>query len=138
MFTADWVVDALCRGEDPEIFFPELGLGASRYSLRQSIAIAKTVCRRCPVQPLCLDAALARNESQGVWGGVHFGQTRSGVRDEMRRLRGVDMIRSFEHGTESGAKRHGRDGEKPCPACRNAARAAGRRRKTEMRRQAQP
>ena len=133
MFTADWVVDALCRteGHPPDLWFPDT-VGA-----RAEVARAKMVCRRCPVQPLCLDAALARNESQGVWGGVHFGQTRSGVRDEMRRLRGVDMIRSFEHGTESGAKRHGRDGEKPCPACRNAARAAGRRRK-EMRRQAQP
>lgn len=130
MFTADWIVQALCRTEGhPDMFFPEHGTG------RVDAARAKAICRQCPVQPLCLDAALARNESQGVWGGVHFGQTRSVVRDEMRRLRGVDMIRSFEHGTEAGAKRHERDGEKPCAACRNAAAAAWRRRKTEMRRQ---
>jgi WhiB family redox-sensing transcriptional regulator len=133
MFTADWIVEALCRGEDPEIFFPELG--GTRYALRQAAAIAKTVCRRCPVQQACLDAALARNEHHGVWGGVHMGQTRSSTREEMRQIRGVDVDSGFIHGTPEGAKRHERAGEKTCPACRNAATAAHRRRKTEMRQQ---
>ena len=123
MFTADWIINALCRTEGhPDLWFPD------HAGARIEAARAKAICRRCDVQPLCLDDALARNESQGVWGGVHFGQTKSVVRDEMRRLRGVDMIRSFEHGTESGAKSHEREGEKPCPACRNAASAAWRRR----------
>lgn len=33
------------------------------------------------------------------------------------------------HGTEARARRHYRDGESPCPACREAERAARRRRK---------
>jgi len=133
MFTPDWVVHAVCRGEDPEIFFPEIR--TTRYSLRQSIALAQTICRRCPVQQRCLDAALARNERDGVWGGVHFGTTRAWTREEMRQIRGVDIAIGFIHGTEAGAERHERLGEKACPACRNAATAAWRRRKSEMRRQ---
>jgi WhiB family redox-sensing transcriptional regulator len=83
MFTADWVVDALCRTEGhPDLWFPDTA-GA-----RVQIARAKMVCRRCPVQTECLDYALSLDEKQGVWAGIHFGQTRTGVRDEMRRLRG--------------------------------------------------
>ena len=130
MFTADWVVDALCRTEGhPDMWHPEHGTG------RVDAARAKQICRRCPVQQHCLDAALARNERDGVWGGVHFGQTRASVRDEMRVMRGIEVDSGFVHGTESGARRHERDGEKPCAACRNAASAAWRRRKAERKEQ---
>lgn len=35
----------------------------------QDIAQAKQVCARCPVVAECLEAALARREPWGVWGG---------------------------------------------------------------------
>ena len=41
----DWRHRAICRDEDPELFFP---VGTSGPALLQ-IAEAKTVCRRCPV-----------------------------------------------------------------------------------------
>ena len=41
----DWRHDAICRDEDPELFFP---VGTSGPALMQ-IAEAKSVCRRCPV-----------------------------------------------------------------------------------------
>lgn len=130
MFTADWIVHALCRTEGhPDQWFPD------HAGARTVIARAKQICQQCPVQPQCLDDALARNENQGVWGGVHFGQTRASVRDEMRVMRGIEVDSGFVHGTESGAKRHERDGEKPCAACRNAASAAWRRRKAERKEQ---
>jgi WhiB family redox-sensing transcriptional regulator len=36
------------------------------------IARAKAICAECPVRRACLDAALARREPYGVWGGQLF------------------------------------------------------------------
>lgn len=57
----EWARDGLCAQTDPEVFFPEKG---------RSNAAAKRVCVACPVRVACLDAALARNERFGVWGGL--------------------------------------------------------------------
>ena len=46
----DWRHEALCRDEDPELFFP---VGNSGPALAQ-IASAKLVCNRCPVTNQCL------------------------------------------------------------------------------------
>ena len=46
----DWRHNAVCRGEDPELFFP---VGNSGPALAQ-IAKAKLVCNRCPVSSQCL------------------------------------------------------------------------------------
>lgn len=58
---ASWREYALCAQADPEAFFPEKG---------GSVAEAKRVCARCPVQAACLDYALRNNERFGVWGGT--------------------------------------------------------------------
>jgi len=34
------------------------------------VARAKAICRSCALRADCLDGAIARNESYGVWGGV--------------------------------------------------------------------
>jgi WhiB family redox-sensing transcriptional regulator len=60
----DWRHRAICRDEDPELFFP---VGTSGPALLQ-IAEAKSVCRRCPVVSECLDHALGSGEEAGVWG----------------------------------------------------------------------
>ena len=57
----DWRADALCAQTDPEVFFPEKG---------GSPALAKRVCRVCPVRLPCLAFALAVGERHGVWGGL--------------------------------------------------------------------
>lgn len=46
----DWRHKAVCREEDPELFFP---VGNSGPALAQ-IAKAKVVCNRCPVTAQCL------------------------------------------------------------------------------------
>jgi WhiB family transcriptional regulator, redox-sensing transcriptional regulator len=46
----DWRHKAVCRDEDPELFFP---VGNSGPALAQ-IADAKLVCNRCPVTTECL------------------------------------------------------------------------------------
>lgn len=70
-----WDLQAACRTEDPELFWP---VGTSGPALLQ-IAEAKTVCRRCPVVSECLTWALESGQDAGVWGGH--------TEDERRALR---------------------------------------------------
>ena len=52
-----------CRANNPELWFAESP---------SDVEYAKTLCRDCPVQELCLDGALERREPWGVWGGQLF------------------------------------------------------------------
>jgi WhiB family redox-sensing transcriptional regulator len=62
MFPAppEWTALAVCGQTDPEEFFPEKG---------GTTALAKKICRSCPVTAQCLDYALTHNEQFGIWGG---------------------------------------------------------------------
>ncbi|MGC4986625.1 WhiB family transcriptional regulator [Streptomyces sp. DT193] len=62
-----------CADEDPELFFP---IGDSGPALLQE-GEAKAVCRRCPLIERCLQGALERGESAGVWGGLSEKERRS-------------------------------------------------------------
>ena len=58
-----WRQDARCRDESASLvalFFSEQ---------LDDIARAKAFCRVCPVRQECLEAAQARREPWGVWGG---------------------------------------------------------------------
>jgi WhiB family redox-sensing transcriptional regulator len=55
-----WQEAAACRGLDPELFFPTRG---------EDYREARKVCAACPVRWECLEAALARSERFGFWGG---------------------------------------------------------------------
>jgi WhiB family redox-sensing transcriptional regulator len=63
----DWRHRAVCRTEDPELFFP---ISNSGHANLLQIAEAKTVCRRCPVVTQCLTWALESGQDAGVWGGM--------------------------------------------------------------------
>lgn len=66
---------ALCAtSPTPDFWFPLTG---------ESSEQAKGVCRRCPVRQDCLDWALTKNETHGVWGGLSPKE-----RQAIRRLRG--------------------------------------------------
>ena len=56
-----WEASALCAQVGAVLFFPKKG---------ESTAPAKAICRRCEVRAECLEAALARHERYGVWGGL--------------------------------------------------------------------
>ena len=62
----DWRDQALCRDEDPELFFP---IGVAGSSLQQ-IERAKAVCQQCPVSRQCLTLALDSGQDVGIWGGL--------------------------------------------------------------------
>lgn len=56
-----WQQQALCRGVEPEVFFPISEEDAGR---------AKEICAACMVREECLAYSLTHRERYGVWGGV--------------------------------------------------------------------
>ena len=80
----DWRHRAICRDEDPELFFP---VGTSGPALLQ-IAEAKAVCRRCPVMSDCLSWALHSGQDAGVWGGMSEDERRAVKRQHPAPARG--------------------------------------------------
>lgn len=67
-----WREEALCKGFDPDVFFPDEGDTAG-------IAYAKSICEGCPVIEECLSYAVEMNQTEGIWGGT--------TKQERRRLR---------------------------------------------------
>ena len=76
----DWRHRALCRDEDPELFFPIGTTGPATVQVEQ----AKAVCRRCPVVQSCLDWALGAGQDSGVWGGLSEDERRALKRRQAR------------------------------------------------------
>jgi WhiB family transcriptional regulator, redox-sensing transcriptional regulator len=56
-----WMELARCRNVDPEVFFPNDGLG---------VRAAQQYCAECVVRESCLEYALENHIQHGVWGGV--------------------------------------------------------------------
>lgn len=79
----DWRQGALCREEDPELFFP---IGSTGPAALQ-VAEAKAVCRRCPSVDPCLTWALETNQDAGVWGATSEDERRTLKRRARTRLR---------------------------------------------------
>ncbi|GAA2154372.1 WhiB family transcriptional regulator [Kitasatospora kazusensis] len=69
----DWRHRAVCREEDPELFFPVGETGPALLQIKE----AKGVCRRCPVMEQCLTWALETGQDAGVWGGMSEGERRA-------------------------------------------------------------
>ncbi|TLS45815.1 WhiB family transcriptional regulator [Streptomyces montanus] len=69
----DWRHNAVCREEDPELFFPIGNTGPALLQIEE----AKSVCRRCPVMEHCLQWALESGEDSGVWGGLSEDERRA-------------------------------------------------------------
>ena len=62
----DWRHQAICRDEDPEVFFPVGNTGPALAQIEE----AKKICARCPVKEPCLAWALESGQDAGVWGGL--------------------------------------------------------------------
>ncbi len=78
-----WRSLAVCRGTDPDLFFP---VGTTGQALVQ-ISRAKEVCWECPVRVECLDYAIATNQDSGIWGGLDEEQRRGIRRQNAARQR---------------------------------------------------
>jgi WhiB family transcriptional regulator, redox-sensing transcriptional regulator len=76
-FRRSWRYLAICRTEDPELFYP---VSSSGHVYAAQVERAKAVCRRCPVRAECLSEALTNPLGGfGIWGGL--------AEDERRDLR---------------------------------------------------
>lgn len=64
----NWRVEAACRDDDPDLYFP-VGSGAAA---RRQVAEAKRACRSCPVQAECRTEGLSMPRSEGIWGGLRL------------------------------------------------------------------
>ncbi|MGW3356818.1 WhiB family transcriptional regulator [Streptomyces bungoensis] len=71
----DWRERALCRNEDPDLFFPIGTLDSGPAAVQTDGA--KAVCRRCPVMRRCLDWALDAGPLDGVWGATTEAERRA-------------------------------------------------------------
>lgn len=78
-----WQADAACKDENLTLFFGPDGERQPEREIRERRA--KKVCARCPVAAACLDAAINRNESAGVWGGLGEDERAAERRRRMRR-----------------------------------------------------
>jgi WhiB family redox-sensing transcriptional regulator len=67
--TPDEEAQALCAQADPDAWFPEQGRDA-RPAKRICNGDRRTGVPPCPIRARCLEAALARRERHGVWGGL--------------------------------------------------------------------
>lgn len=68
-------VEACSQLRDPDVMFPveydEDGVGNDDLPNDHELVLAaKSVCLGCPVRDLCGEAAMARRERWGVWGGM--------------------------------------------------------------------
>ena len=79
----EWVHSALCKDEDPELFFPLGNSGPAAFQVQE----AKAVCSRCPVRLQCLEWAMATAQDSGVWGGLSEEERRALRRRGHRSLR---------------------------------------------------
>lgn len=104
----DWRDDALCREEDPDLFFPIGNTGDAILQADQ----AKAVCRRCPVMETCGSWALRTGQDAGVWGGMS--------EDERRAIKRRKSRPRPACGKETAYRRHLAEGEPVDIACQLA------------------
>ena len=77
-----WREQAMCRGYDPDLFFPRFqrkGNNGRRVAeFAEHVAQAKRVCAMCPVDLECLDYALQlgqrtfHKDNNCFWGGTTY------------------------------------------------------------------
>jgi WhiB family redox-sensing transcriptional regulator len=64
-----WQTVALCRGNHSYLFFPPSTVERKDERERREQK-AKAICSVCPVNPDCLEFAMAIREPYGIWGGL--------------------------------------------------------------------
>ena len=85
----DWFDDALCKGVDPNVFFP-VGAGGPAFkdgrpsSTEDFEEEAASKCGPCPVKSECLEYAIDNRIPEGVWGGTTESQRRRIVKRRAR------------------------------------------------------
>ncbi len=66
----DWRARATCCNANATFFFPPNHFERKPEKDTRE-AVARALCRSCPVQAECLRYALRAGESHGIWGGMN-------------------------------------------------------------------
>ncbi len=66
----EWRDRAACRGPQATVFYPP-DIGESRGDRKLRELRAKSICDGCAVVARCLEFAVDRGETQGIWGGTN-------------------------------------------------------------------
>ena len=66
----EWSDAAACRNSEGALFYPSDSTERKEERLEREM-VAKRICASCGVREECLEAALARHESYGIWGGLN-------------------------------------------------------------------
>ena len=66
----EWSDAAACRNSEAALFYPADSTERKEERLEREL-VAKRICASCGVREECLEAALARHESYGIWGGLN-------------------------------------------------------------------
>jgi WhiB family redox-sensing transcriptional regulator len=75
----DWTDAAACRNSEGALFYPADSAERKEDRLEREL-VAKRICASCGVREECLEAALARHESYGIWGGLNEIERRGLIR----------------------------------------------------------
>ncbi|MFF3310531.1 WhiB family transcriptional regulator [Streptomyces sp. NPDC002952] len=120
----DWELKAACRTVNPDVFFDE-------------IALAKQICKACPVRDECLEAVLVREDGvkktcrKGIFAGLS-GQQRWDIDKQRKQAKAASQPAKADKpkpkkkqqlaacGTRAAYQRHVRCGEPIDEACREA------------------
>ena len=87
-----WLNQARCLNEDPELFFPVGNTGPALAQIEE----AKKICERCSVKEPCLAWALESGQDAGVWGGLSEDERRAMKRRAARnRARQIESQNTF-------------------------------------------
>lgn len=66
----EWTDAAACRNSEGALFYSADSAERKEDRLEREL-VAKRICASCGVREECLEAALARHESYGIWGGLN-------------------------------------------------------------------
>jgi WhiB family transcriptional regulator, redox-sensing transcriptional regulator len=75
----DWTDAAACRNSEGALFYPADSAERKEDRLEREL-VAKRICASCGVREDCLEAALARHETYGIWGGLNEFERRGLIR----------------------------------------------------------
>ena len=82
-WTSGWQLRAACRGEDSSFFFAPSYFEKRREKDARE-AVAKVICRTCPVLEECREYSLEVREGHGIWGGLNEMERRNLLRQRAR------------------------------------------------------
>jgi WhiB family redox-sensing transcriptional regulator len=97
--------------ERDRIFYP------SRHCTPSDIEEARAICKRCEVQPQCLEYALATGEEVGIWGGKTEKERRLLRRARRKAQEKAGVVPINRPTVRSSLGRTGRSGESQRVAC---------------------